>query len=484
MNLRFALAAALGCAMPWGAWCQQPADLKPATDRLAATIYTGPSMVTLEELSDGIGGRLTGSPAYVRSTEWAVAKFKSYGIENVKLEPFTMEAGWQRGSASGMMLTPLSRPLNVASLGWAPSTPAGGVQGNVVLVNDITPEVLQAREAELKGKIVYFDNSKTYAEGYGKAIPKVRAAWQEFQKAGVLAVLVGDREKNNVLNAHGGLWGSKLVPVPAAELGMEDAKLILRSLERGPVTIQLTIENKTSGEMTVNNVVAEIRGSERPEEWILIGAHLDSWDLGTGAQDNGTGAVSVLEIGRALMTMGKAPRRSIRLALWGGEEEGLLGSYAYVQSHLNELDKCVAVLNTDNGAGHPKGWKVEGREDLRKAMQPWSDGLLRNLGGGELSLEATYDTDHGPFMLQGVPALDLSVDMTHYFEIHHKSSDTFDKVDLLDFKGGEAIVAVTAYALADSATPIAPHIDHAAVADVLRNSKLEDMVTNVGQWKP
>jgi len=146
MNLRFALAAALGCAMPWGAWCQQPADLKPATDRLAATIYTGPSMVTLEELSDGIGGRLTGSPAYVRSTEWAVAKFKSYGIENVKLEPFTMEAGWQRGSASGMMLTPLSRPLNVASLGWASSTPAGGVQGNVVLVNDITPEVLQAQE--------------------------------------------------------------------------------------------------------------------------------------------------------------------------------------------------------------------------------------------------------------------------------------------------------------------------------------------------
>ena len=252
--------------------------------------------------------------------------------------------------------------------------------------------------------------------------------------------------------------GSKTAAAAGAEVGMEDAKLIQRELERGPVAIQLAIENKTSGETTVNNVVAEIRGSERPDEWILIGAHLDSWDFGTGAQDNGTGAVSVLDVGRALMSLGQAPRRSIRLALWGGEEEGVLGSYAYTQSHKNDLDKCVAVLNTDNGAGHPKGWKVEGREDLRKAMQSWSDGLLKNLNGGDLSLETSYDTDHGPFMLQGIPALDLWVDMTHYMEIHHKSSDTIDKVDSLDFKGGEAIVAVTAYAIAQSETPIAPHI--------------------------
>src|SRR5208282_3438139 len=315
---------------------------------------------------------------------------------------------------------------------------------------------------------VLLDTVKIYAEGHAKAMPKLEAAWQSFRKAGVLAVLAPDRERNNVLNAHGVGWGSKLLPLPGAELGMEDAKLIQRELERGPVTIQLAIENKTSGEMTVNNVVAEIRGSERPDQWILIGAHLDSWDFGTGAQDNGTGAVSVLEIARAMKLLEKAPRRSIRFALWGGEEEGLLGSYAYTQAHQSELDQCVAVLNTDNGAGHPKGWKVEGREDLRKAMQPWSDGLLKNLNGGDLSLDTTYDTDHGPFMLQGVPALDLWVDMTHYMEIHHKSSDTIDKVDALDFKAGEAIVAVTAYAIAQSETPIAPHIDHAAVGEILK----------------
>ena len=484
MNLRRAVWLAVWWLIPVLGWSQQPSELKPVTDRLAASIYNGPSMTTLGDLADGIGGRLTGSPAYVRSTEWAEAKFRSYGIENVRLEPFTIPAGWQRGTASGAMLSPLSRPLYVASLGWAPSTPPGGVQGQVVIVADVAPQALKSREAELRGKIVFLDTSKIYAEGYGRALPKLEAAWIAFHRDGVLAAVMPDREKSNVLNAHDGVWGAKLLPLPVAQLGMEDAKLIQRELERGPVAIQLTIENKTSGETTVNNVVAEIRGSERPDEWILIGAHLDSWDFGTGAQDNGTGAISVLEIGRALMALGKAPRRSVRLALWGGEEQGLLGSYAYTQAHLGELNQCVAVLNTDNGAGHPKGWKVEGREDLRKAMQPWSDGLLKDLSGGELSLDTTYDTDHGPFVLQGIPALDLWVDMSHYMEIHHKSSDTLDKVDGLDFKAGEAIVAVTAYAIAQSETPIAAHIDHAAVGEILNKAKLEELLEHVGVWKP
>jgi len=484
MNLRRAVASCVWWAIPVLAWSQQRSEIKPVTDQLAASIYNGPSMTTLGELADGIGGRLTGSPAYVRSTEWAAAKFRSYGITNVRLEPFTIPAGWERGTASGSILAPLPRPLNLASIGWAPSTPAGGVQGAVVLVPDIEPDALRSRKDELRGKIVFLDTTKIMADGYGKAMPKLESAAFTFQKEGVLAVITADRERNNVLNAHDGLWGAKMYPLPAAEIGMEDAKLIRRELERGAVTIQLTIENKTSGATTVNNVVAEIRGIEQPDEWILIGAHLDSWDFGTGAQDNGTGAASVLEIGRALMSLGKPPRRSIRLALWGGEEQGLLGSYAYTQTHKDELSECVAVLNTDNGAGHPKGWKVEGREDLKKAMQPWSDGLLKDLNGGELAVETTYNTDHGPFMLQGIPALDLLVDMTHYMEVHHKSSDTLDKVDALDFKAGEAIVAVTAYAIAQSETAIAPHIDHQAVAEILKKAKLEDMVENAGVWKP
>ena len=483
MIFRRALAWLMWLAFPAVVWSQQPSDLKAVTDQLAASIYTGSSMATLRELTDGIGGRVTGTPSYVSATEWAAAKFRSYGIENVRLDPFTIPAGWERESASGLMVAPLSRPLHVASLGWSPSTPAGGVQGLVAVVSDIAFEKLRLVADQLQGKIVFLDFSKIFAEGYIKALPKLDAAWLELQKAGAVAVIVTDHEKNNVLNAHDLLWGARMLPLPAAEVGMEDGKLIQRELKHGPVTIQLSLENKTSGETKVNNVVAEIRGRERPDEWLLIGAHLDSWDFGTGAQDNGTGAISVLEVARAFKA-GKAPRRSVRFALWGGEEEGILGSYAYTQSHKSELNKCVAVLNTDNGSGHPKGWKVEGREDLKQALQPWSDALLQGLGGGDLSMETTYDTDHGPFVLQGIPALDLWVDMSKYFEIHHKSSDTLDKVDLLDFKAGEAIVAVTAYAIAESEKPIARHIDHAAVGEILKNAKLDELLEHVGVWKP
>jgi Zn-dependent M28 family amino/carboxypeptidase len=231
-------------------------------------------------------------------------------------------------------------------------------------------------------------------------------------------------------------------------------------------------------------VIAEIPGTEHPDEWILIGAHLDSWDFGTGAQDNGTGVVSVLEVARVFAGLSHGMRRSVRFALWGGEEEGLIGSSMYTQSHLAELAKCIAVLNTDNGAGHLKGWKVEGRKDLLQAMQPISDSLLQSMGAGDLSLEVTYDTDHGPFMLQGIPALDQEVDMTHYLEVHHKPSDTYDKVDPVEFKADVAALAVTAYAIAQSSAPIAPHIDHAAVSEIVKKASLEEMLTDAGAWKP
>jgi len=192
----------------------------------------------------------------------------------------------------------------------------------------------------------------------------------------------------------------------------------------------------------------------------------------------------VLEVARAIAAMGKAPRRSIRFALWGGEEQGLLGSFAYTQSHLAEIGKCGAVLNTDNGSGHPKGWKVQSRKDLQQAMQPISDSVLKDIGGGGLSLQTSYDTDHGPFMLLGVPALDLWVDMSHYGEVHHKSSDTYDKVDPVDFKADTAIVAVTAWIIAQNPKPIAPHLDHAAVAEILKEKELDTLLAYIGQWKP
>jgi carboxypeptidase Q len=459
-------------------------ELRETTDRLAGSIYTGPAMNTLRDLSDGFGGRVTGTPAYNHAAEWAAQQFRSYGISNVRLEPFTISNGWVRGTAHGEVLSPASRTLHIESLGWSPSTPTTGVKGDVVYIDDVSRGRIQAQADKLKGKIVLLDVNKIIGERWEKTLQSLEESYPALKAAGAIAVVIQSSDRANVLAATEAKWGADLLLLPGAQIGMEDWQFLRRSMERGPVTMQFTLQNTTSGAQPVNNVIAEIKGSEHPDEWILIGAHLDSWDYGTGAQDNGTGTVMVMDVARAIASLGKAPRRSIRFALWGGEEEGLLGSYAYTQAHLAELSKCVAVLNTDNGSGHPKGWKVQSRKDLQDAMRPISDSLLKDIGGGGLSLQITYDTDHGPFMLQGIPSLDLWVDMSHYMEVHHKSSDTYDKVDPIDFKAGAAIVAVTAWVIAEDPKPIAPHIDHAAVADILKKADLDSLLTYIGHWKP
>jgi hypothetical protein len=456
-----------------------PDPIEQASARIAGSILVnGRSMDYLRGLTD-FGGRLTGSPAYKRSAEWGAEQFRAAGIKNVKLEPWTIPNGWDRSWARGRMTSPMDRPIHIESLGWAPSTPASGVKAEVIMFAELAPEKIKAQAAKLKGRAVMLDLASIFADGFG-AFAKLVAALPLFKEVGAAAIIVSDSERNNVLNAFGFTWGGETSPLPLAQVGMEDGKLIERLLAKGPVTLEFAYENRTSGPTQVNNVIAEIPGREKPDEWIIIGGHLDSWDYGTGAQDNGSGCAMVMEAARAIAAMG-APRRSIRFALWGGEEEGLLGSAAYVKAHKAELGKCVAVLNTDNGAGHPKGWKVQGRADLNDAMKSIA-GMLAGLSGDGLSQQTTFDTDHGHFMLEGVPALDLWVDMSHYGEVHHKTSDTIDKVDAHNLAAGAAIVAITAYAIAERADPIAPHIDHAAVGEILKKAHLDEFLKAVGAW--
>lgn len=457
-----------------------PDPAEQSAARLAGMILVnGHSMKYLGGLTD-FGGRLTGTTAYNRSAEWAADQFRAAGIKNVRLEPWTLANGWDRGWAQGRIVSPMQRPLHIESLGWAPSTPSAGLKADVVSFSELEPDKIKAQADKLKGRAMILDLTKVFADGlstFGKLI----AALPVFKEVGVAAIIVSDSERNNVLNAFGFTWGGVTSPLSVAQVGMEDGKLLEHLLEKGPVTIEVAYQNHNSGPIQVNNVIAEIRGREKPDEWIIIGGHLDSWDYGTGAQDNGSGCAMVLEAARALASMG-APRRSIRFALWGGEEEGLLGSSAYVKMHNSEIEKCVAVLNTDNGAGHPKGWKVEGRPDLRDAMKSISD-LLIGLGAAGLSEQTTFDTDHALFMLEGVPALDLWVDMTHYGEVHHKSSDTIDKVDAHNLAEGAAVVAITGWAIAERSEPIAKHLDHAAVGEILKKANLEEFLKALGIWK-
>ncbi|MFL6283627.1 MAG: M20/M25/M40 family metallo-hydrolase, partial [Pyrinomonadaceae bacterium] len=323
---------------------------------LAGTVLVGGrSMDYLRGLADGFGGRLSGSPAYERSAEWAAQQFRAAGVKDVRLEEWSLDNTWQRGTeAHGRITAPVERRLNVESLGWSPSTPSGGVRGEVILVSDITPEGIRSQAARIKGRVVMLDIRRLFAQNVWKAFQLAIASQPLFKEAGAVALIFPESTANNAHSALSLNWGSTLAPLPEAEFGMEDGKLIKRLLQEQParpVTVEFNYENRTAARTVTHNVVAEIRGRERPDEWVIVGAHLDSWDFGTGAQDNGAGVAQVLEAARAIASMPRPPRRSIRFALWGGEEQGLLGSAAYARAHESEMKTCIAALNTDNGAG-------------------------------------------------------------------------------------------------------------------------------------
>jgi Zn-dependent M28 family amino/carboxypeptidase len=270
--------------------------------------------------------------------------------------------------------------------------------------------------------------------------------------------------------------------LPAAALGSEDAAHLFRALDAGKVTVELELQSTVTGPAQVPSVIAELPGTDPAAGWILIGAHLDSWDFATGSQDNGAGVIQVIATARALAAAGPL-KRTVRFALFGGEEQGMIGSYAYAAAHQAELASCVAMLNTDNGAGHVVGWKVQGRKDVEAALAPIAQGLLGGLGGGQLDLELEADTDHFAFVAAGVPALNLSVDMAGYDRIHHTAADTVEKVDAHALASGVAVLAVTAYALASSTAAFAPHLDRAAVVELLKPEGLDEMMRAFGLWK-
>ncbi len=418
---------------------QAPDALRQRAAQIAGNVSTqGRAYDYLREMTDTFGGRLGGSRAYERSAQWAAEQFRAMGIREVKLEPLQLPNSWERGWATGRILAPQARPLYVQSMGWSPSTPKGGVRGEVVIIDDVTPEKLRQNAAKLKGRIGLLDFPKIAQGNYLNALFKLIEAYKIFPEVGVTALLWPDNENNNVLNAQDGGWGANAHPLPLAQIGKEDALLIQRWLGKGPVTVEFEFQNQLTGPVTTHNVIAEIRGREKPDEWVMLGAHLDSWDYGTGAQDNGTGVAMVLEAARAMMATGAAPRRSVRFALWAAEEQGLLGAFAYARAHREEMAKCAGYVNTDSGAGHPEGMLVMGRTDLQKPVQELLDAHMAGLGAAQASLGFHFGSDHIPFFLHGVPAFDLDVDGAPYALVHHKPSDTLDKVNRHQLAAGAA----------------------------------------------
>lgn len=428
-------------------------------------------MQNLEYLSDEIGPRLTGSPRLKQANDWTADLFRKYGLTNVHLEPWTIAHSWTRGAASARIITPTEHPLTIAAAGWSPST-LGTVRGPVVYVDAKNKEELEKFRGKLKGAIVITqepeslsppppDNSRTVRpmqappprpgeppapSPFAALIELGRLRTVLFQQEGVAAVLRDSGKPHGLLNMTG-IGGEKfeIGAVPTAFITGEGYRLIFRMLKHGPVQIEISMTNSFSDKpMEVYNTVAELRGSEKPDEVVILGAHLDSWDLGTGSTDNGTGSMAVLEAARALKQSGLQPKRTIRFILFSGEEEGLCGSVKYVEAHKDDLAKISGVLVHDTGTGRVLTIGLhdnyQDREIVDQLIAP-----LHELKLLEPSMIRQGGTDHKSFDDVGVPGFWTVQDFAEYPKTHHSQSDTFDKVWKDDINQGAQVLAAWAY---------------------------------------
>ena len=421
------------------------------------------------DLADKIGPRLTGSDNYVQAVSWAVEKFNSLGLKNVHTEPFTMPALWEPEiPATGAIIAPRNQALHIYSHGWSPSTPEEGITGKVMYLSHLLPiDRLTASKDEIAGSIVLIDRSSYGGKpAIGDLIKALVLINTYSPKAVLLTGGANGTQIAGTLNI-----GGKLAGFPVAQIGLEDSLLIKRLLETGPVTVHFAFKNRIRPATEVQNVVAEIPGSEEPNSIVVIGGHLDSWHPGTGAQDNGTAVSTVLDIARAVQSLGRPPRRTLRFILFGGEEQGLVGSNAYAKKHLAEMPSIDAVVVSDSGSQPSNGWYLMGRNDERDALAP-IESLLAGLGSNATSndTEFLFETDHAAFDLFGVPTLVAWNKVDKYFNLHHQASDTFDSVVEADLMQGVATTAATAYAIADSAQPFAPHYTQQQVYDMLEKA--------------
>jgi len=436
-----------------------PADTAASARILREVADRQLALSDLERLTDDIGPRLTGSARLVLAHAWAESTFVARGFTNVHREHYDFGPSWTRGVASARLLTQNRATLSLAGLAWGPST-AGPVRGEVMRLAGTTPAELEGLIGHFKDRIVIIGNMPAPdadTAGYRRLHERLARA---IRDEGALAFIL-PAGKAEGLNAGGGpVWrlGPFLPQVPFAFMADKDFGLLARSVIRGErVRMELDIGGvRSAASVQAYNSVAELRGSDRADEVVLIGAHLDSWDLGTGATDNGTGVVAAMEALRAIRAIGIAPRRTIRVVLFSGEEQGHFGSKAYVQAHRGELANIQAVLVNDLGTGRTRGFALQGLEASRpymaRAIAP-----LNEIGVNELPLERGEDSDHWSFVEAGVPGFFAVQDVGDYFSVtHHSQFDTFDRVKPADLIQSAQALAVTAWELANMAERL-PH---------------------------
>jgi carboxypeptidase Q len=453
-----------------------------APHRLAARAIGGTQVLTdLRELCDTVGGRPTGSPACDRAVEWAARKFRDAGIPNVSVEPFTGQSLWLPGSAEAAATAPVKFNIRIAAAPMSPST-KGPLEARLLDAGEGKPEDFAKLGPALKGSVVLVHSGemKTFDDLFAEYFRNATLL-ESARKYQPAAMLLESTRPRGLLYRHPISFDTSYSPMPAAIISREHAERLARLAEKNEVRVRLAITNQSAPNYQSKNVIAEIRGREKPEEIVLIGAHLDSWDLGTGAEDNGVNVAMLIDLARAFHDLGLIPRRTVRFALFTGEEQGMVGSQAYVSRHRAELDRFAAVIMFDMGSGHTSGFFLNGREELRK---PVSDALssVDDLKANQHLPDAIDGTDNFDFMISGVPNLVAFQDPNTYLPDYHAESDTLDRVNGAEEKNNEAVAAVLLWSLAENPDRPAKRQTRAEVEKLAVDTKLDEQMKAFRQW--
>lgn len=417
----------------------------------ASALSSDLAMGAVTDLVTQVGPREAGSEAEARAREWAVAFLRRSGFSNVHVEPFTIPA-WDATREDGAIIAPIQQRLVMAALGGSASTPAGGLEADVVRFPDMA--ALQAApESAVRGRIVFIDERMMRTQdgsGYGAAVMKRGLCAPVAFAKGAAACLIRSvgTDANRFAHQGGQSRQPEGVSLPAASISPADADVLARLVARGPVRVRMNIDATFTDNAPSGNVIGEIRGRERPDEIVLLAAHLDSWDLGQGAIDDGAGVAIVTAAARLIAALPGQPRRTIRVMLAGSEEIGGLGGVAYGEAHAG--DHHVVAAEADFGAD--RVWRYRAR--FGESAAPYNRAIAAALAPlgvvSDSAGEAHGGADIEPLQEAGAPVVDLTQDGALYFDAHHTANDTLDRIDPAQLRQNVAAYATFAYIAADT----------------------------------
>ena len=470
------------------------ADINAENQVIQAALQPSPLESNLHYLTDEIGGRVPGTLAMQHAIQWGVQALTAAGADIVHTESFTIQNSWLEGATTliatssyeigsgkvgGTVLSVF--PIRCVSVAWAPALPPAkhlpvvdvgeGTAADFEKAGDVTGKLLLVHTTVLKT----WDD--LFAE-YSKAPPIIDLA----VKAKAKAIAFMATREHDILYRHTNSGNGEIDKLPMVIVAREDGERMARLLAGGNmVWADLSIPNQIGGPIHSANVVGEIKGSDKPDEFVILGAHLDSWELGTGALDDGCNAALVVDALRAIKASGVKPRRTIRFILFSGEEQGLIGSHAYATAHRHELDRAAGVIIYDSGTGKTTGFSVGGRKDIAESAKQLIAPLAQ-FDVKDINLDMEWGMDHFDFMLEGVPTFAAEQEEANYLVNYHATSDTYDKVDFAQLKKHVAEAAALSVGLANLPEKIGPRLTHDQIEQTMRETNSVEMLKADGIW--